>query len=298
MDALALTTAPMLGADISRLPRNPDLRVRPGKMMLTRGRPSEIIEPVGFNAQGLALTFQQSGDLERMVQMGTGAMDSATPLSTARRNETVGGMSQMQSGFLKRAKRTMQNIERNFLDPLIRKSLWRYMQFDPERYPQDMKFIVHSTMGLMAKEVEQATLTQVLGFTPPDSPAHSIILSSILKNTTSSEAGDIKQAVDAMLAPPTPEQQQMQQAQQDMALEGAQEALNEQKLKNAKLQAEIRKIVAETEEIRTDTELADDKVEIDAANAAVNAENARNRQREVDVRRAAANRAGNNGPAS
>ena len=72
IDAYALMNAPMLGADITRLPRNPDMRVRPGKIFMTRGRPSEIIEPVAYNAN-LAATFQQSGDLERMVQMGTGA---------------------------------------------------------------------------------------------------------------------------------------------------------------------------------------------------------------------------------
>ena len=95
IDALGFMTAPMLGADMTRLPRNPDMRVRPGKVFMTRGRPSEILEPIGF-AANLSNTFQQSGDLERMVQMGTGAMDSATPVGISRRNETMGGMSMLQ----------------------------------------------------------------------------------------------------------------------------------------------------------------------------------------------------------
>jgi hypothetical protein len=33
-------------------------------------------------------------------------------------------------GFIKRSKRTMQNIERNFLGPFVQKAMWRYMQFD------------------------------------------------------------------------------------------------------------------------------------------------------------------------
>jgi len=46
MDALGLLTSPMMGADVTRLPRNPDMRVRPGKVWLTRGRPSGGLEPV------------------------------------------------------------------------------------------------------------------------------------------------------------------------------------------------------------------------------------------------------------
>ena len=44
IDALALLSAPMMGADITKLPRNADMRVRPGKTIFTRGRPSEIFE--------------------------------------------------------------------------------------------------------------------------------------------------------------------------------------------------------------------------------------------------------------
>lgn len=287
-DALALTTAPMMGVDITRMPHNPDLRVRPGRIFQTRGRPSEVMEPVGFQPNGLALTFQQGGDLERMVQMGTGAMDSATPLGTARRNETVGGISAIQSGFLKRAKRTMQNIERQFLDPLITKSLWRYMQFEPQRYPVDMKFHVKSAMGIMAKEVENQQLVQMLGFVPPESPAHSVIIQALFDNTNSSEKSEIKKAMQAMSAPPSPEEQQMAQMQQQMALQMAQ-------LELAKTQAEVEKIKAEAalaaaraqyENVKADLE--DDKVEIDAANAAINAQNSRNRAEELNVKKAEA----------
>lgn len=285
MDALALITAPMLGADVTRLPRNPDLRVRPGKVVLARGRPSEVLEPIGFSPQSLALSFQQSGDLERMVQMSTGAMDSAIPIKENRRNETASGMSQMMAGFLKRAKRTMANIEREFLDPLITRSLWRYMQFDPERYPQDMRFVVHSTMGIMAKEVEQTTLTQVLGFVPPESPAHKVITAAILNNTTSAEEGEIKKAVEEMMKPPTPEQQQMQQFMQQMQMQMAQLQMQNAQLENQKLEAETQKLLAEAKLAAVKAEFEDDRVEIEAANAATNAENARNKGRAVEAQK-------------
>jgi hypothetical protein len=298
MDGLALVTSPMLGADITKLPRNPDLRVRPGKVFLTRGRASEAIEPIGLNAQGLALSFQQSGDLERMVQMGTGAMDSAVSVTSNRRNETASGMSQINAGFLKRAKRTMYNIERQFLAPMIRRALWRYMQFDPGRYPTDQVFNVKSTMGLMAREVETNTLTQMLGFVPPESPAHSIITAAILENTNSSQKGEIKKAVEAMLAPPSPEEQQEAQQQKQLEQAFQQAQLEAAQLENAKTKAEVMKLTAEANLAAVKADLEDERVEIEAANAVTNAENARNRQRDVLVKREIGNNARNNGESS
>ena len=278
MDALALMTAPMMGADITRMPRNPDLRVRPGKVFLTRGRPSEILEPVGFDARGLALTFQQASDMERMVQMGSGSMDSASPLSTNRRNETASGMSMLNAGFLKRSKRTMKNLERQFLDPLVRRCLWRYMQFDPERYPTDMVFRIRTAMGLMAKEVEQGQLAQMLGYLPPESPAHKIVVKAIFDNTASAEKDELKKAMDAMLQPPDPQQQQMQQMIQQIQLATAQAEL-------AKTQAEAALAKAKAEREKVLASLEDDKVQIEAANAAVAAEQVRVSQRKVEVDR-------------
>ncbi|MDJ0764843.1 MAG: hypothetical protein QNJ97_17815 [Myxococcota bacterium] len=293
MDALALTTAPMMGADVTRLPRNPDLRVRPGKFFLTRGRPSEIIEPVGFQNPSIAAQFQQTGDLERMVQMGTGAMDSATPNNISRRNETASGMGMMQGGFIKRSKRTMYNVERHFLDRLVKKALWRYQQFDPRRYPaQDYKFTVHSTMGMMAKEVENMQLAQMLQFTPPESPAHGIILQALFENTVSDHKAVLHQAIAEMNKPPSEEEQAMQKRQQDLAMAMAEATLAKEqaeaqqlRIENEKLQAETELALAKAELARVQADLEDDKVEIQAANAVTGAEKARQARDQNEVAR-------------
>ncbi len=274
IDALALMSAPMMGADITRMPRNPDLRTRPGRFFLTRGRPSEIIEPVGFNAPGLQATFQNAGDLERMVQMATGAMDSAIPIGQNRRNETAGGMSMQQAGFLKRSKRTMRRVER-YLDQLVTKSLWRYMQFDPQRYAQDMKFKVNGTIGLMAREVENQQLVQMLGFVPPESPAHGLIVQALFENTNSAEKDVLKAAIEQMNKPPSEEEQQMQQMQQQLALKMMQLEVAEKEAVVAKLRAEAGLKEAQTYHEIVDAELEDDRLEIAAANAATGAEKAR-----------------------
>jgi hypothetical protein len=284
IDALALMTAPMMGADLTRLPRNPELAVRPGKTIFTRGRPSEVYEPVAFgNPAQLGATFQHTGDLERMVQMGTGSMDSATPTGIARRNETAGGMSMMLAGALKRTKRTMQNIERQFLNPLIRKSMWRYLQFDPMRYGNDYVFQVRSSMGIMAKEVENQQLVQMLGFTPPESPAHGIILKALFENTASSDKKELKASIDALMAPPSPEQQQMQQQMQQLQLRQATAATAEAESKAALAKAQADLATAKTAHEYIKADLADDVVHIQAANAATGAEQARVSRAQVQV---------------
>lgn len=184
VDALGFSVHPMMGMDGSRMPRGSKLEVKPGRSILTTGDPREILFPIHFPAPD-GQTYRQAADMERMVQMGTGSMDSASPTGVSPRNNTASGMSMMLAGALKRSKRTMQNIERYFLRPLVEKAAWRYMQFAPERYPvKDFKFVVRSAMGIMAREVEQQLMVNLLSTTPPESPAYWVILKAIFENSS------------------------------------------------------------------------------------------------------------------
>jgi hypothetical protein len=285
IDALALMTAPMMGADLTRLgDRYAEFKVRPGKTVFTRGRPSEIFEPVVFgNPAQLGATFQQTGDLERMVQMGTGAMDSATPLNVSRRNETVGGMSQMQAGFVKRSKRTLANIERQFLDPLIRKAIWRYVQFSPQRYPSDYEFRVHTALGITAKEVESQNLQQALGFLQPGSQEQKIVLAALLENTVSSHKKAILDAVKQMNRQPTEEEQQMQQMQQQLQMRAAKAEVEKAEAEVEKLRAETALAIEKAKHENIKADLEDDLVDIQAANAATAARKTRVAEAQVVV---------------
>jgi len=267
IDALGLLTYPVMGVDATRIPRGMDFRIKPGKTILTQGRPSEILEPIVFGNLNPA-TFQQSSDLERMVQMGTGAMDSAIPLDENRRNETSGGMSMMQSGFVKRAKRTMQNVERLFLGPMVKKMLNRYCQFDPERFPQDFKFRVFASMGIMAREVEQSIYIQLLSILGPEDPIKPQIVKAIVENSSAGKRSSLVAALEAA-AQPNPEAEQMQQMIQQLQFENAQ-------LENDKLQAEIALKLAQAEAARATAEytgvksnLEDEKIEIMAAQTVI-----------------------------
>jgi hypothetical protein len=300
MDALGLLTSPMMGADITRLPRNPDMRVRPGKVWLTRGRPSEVLEPVILGNID-PNTFNQSSEMERLVQVGTGAIESNAPLNTDRRNETASGISMIQSSALKRMRRTMWNIERQFLNPLVRKTMVRYMQFAKQRYPRDVDFQVSGTMGIVAREFEQAQLVGLLSNIPPDSPQYNLVLRAIIELSSSPKRDDILQQLDAMNQK-TPEQKQQEQKMQEIQFQMAMEGLKEQQFENEKTLKEIEKLQAEIENIKKLTELEDEKVDIQAANTAlgkmkVDAQNkATEVNREKNKLDAAAKRAAANKP--
>lgn len=199
VDALSFSVHPMMGVDASRLPRGTKFEVKPGRSILTTGDPREILHPIQFPSPDTQ-TYRQTAEMERMVQMGTGSMDSASPVGVSPRNATASGMSMMTAGALKRSKRTMQNIERYFLRPMVEKALWRYMQFAPERYPvKDYRFVVRSTLGIMAREVEQQQMTNLLQTTPPDSPAYWLIIKAIFENSSVGIRDELIGLMDQML---------------------------------------------------------------------------------------------------
>ena len=281
MDALGLLTSPMMGADITRLPRNPDMRVRPGKVWLTRGRPSEVLEPVILGNIDPS-TFNQSSEMERLVQVATGAIESNAPLNSDRRNETASGISMIQSSALKRTRRTMWNLERQFLNPFIRKSTWRLMQFNPTRYPQDLEFVVKGTMGIVAREFEQSNLTALLSVVSPEHPAYASVLQGVIELSGSPKRDELLAQMKEA-AKPDPEQEKMQQMQMQLQMEAMQLANEKEKGEVAKLQAEIALIQAKTEHEKVNTDLEDEKIEIQAANAVIGREKAKMGHRQNEI---------------
>ena len=216
IDALALATYPVMLVNGMMAPRNSDFNIRPGRNIIVSGPVNEAVAPFKFPGPD-AQSYRQTAEFERMVTMATGSMDTAAPLGVNPRNETAGGMSMMMGALLKRAKRTLRNMEYEFLSPLIHKIAWRYMQFDTERYPvADYKFKVHGALGAQAREFEVAQLTQLLQTTPPGSPAYWIILKGVLKNYNVEDKEQLMKIMDSFLQqalnPPEPQPDFDQQA--------------------------------------------------------------------------------------
>ena len=281
MDALGLLTSPMMGADITRLPRNPDMRVRPGKVWLTRGRPSEVLEPVILGNIDPS-TFNQSSEMERLVQVATGSIESNAPLNSDRRNETASGISMIQSSALKRMRRTMWNLERQFLNPLIRKSTWRLMQVNSQRYPNDFDFVVKGSMGIVSREFEQSNLTALLSVVSPDSPNYNLILKGVIELSGTPKRDELLAAMEEA-SKPDPEAQKKQAEMQQLEMAMAQAALQKEQAEIEKIKADIALVVAKTEHEIVNKDLEDEKIDIQAANAVIGREKAKMGHRQNEI---------------
>lgn len=199
IDAMAFAVAPMIGVNASLVPRdlNTKFKVYPGRTIFTNGSIAESIAPINFNPPPPS-SFNQSGDLERMVEMGTGAFQAQSRNQNP--NQTTGNMGMAVSASIKRNKRTLLNIEVNLLDEFVKKSAWRYMQADPDKYPLvDLHFVVNSSLGIMAREVETQQIVQLLNTTQPDSVGYWMLIKSLYQLSTISNREEMIPMIDQKL---------------------------------------------------------------------------------------------------
>ena len=246
MDSVALTTAPMIAMDATRLPRGAKFEIKPGKAFLTNGDPNQIMMPFKFGATDQT-NIQTAQNFERLLLQATGTVDSAGMPSNVPRDAGAGGMSMAMAGIIKKYKRTLTNFQEDFLIPFINKAAWRYMQFDSERYPAvDVKFIPTATLGILAREFEQQQFIALLQTLGPDTPVLPLILKGILQNSSLTNRQELIATLEQM-SQPSPEAQQMQQQQQAMAMAAAEANIQETQAKAQKAQAEAQKAMVEAQ---------------------------------------------------
>ncbi len=244
LDGLALTVHPMMAMDATRLPRGAKFEVRPGKAFMTNGNPNEILFPFKFG-QSDGAAMQTSKEFERMLLMATATIDSNGMVEKVARDTS--GLDMATATLIKKYKRTLVNFQEDFLIPFVYKAAWRYMQFDPERYPStDLKFCPTGTLGIIAREYEVKQLAFLMQTLGRESPMTPILMQGILKNSSLANREEMLAAMQQMTKP-NPEQQQMQQmaVQLDGALKQA-----EVKLKDAqamKAQADAQKASVEAQ---------------------------------------------------
>jgi hypothetical protein len=217
LDSLALTTVPMMGMDATRLPRGSKFEIRPGKSVLTNGNPSEILMPFKFG-QTDGGNIQTAQAFETMLLQATGTLDSA-----AMQSQPAGGeLSVTLSSILKKNKRTLVNFQDQFLIPFIEKAAWRFMQFNPEEFPvKDWKFIPSSTLGMLAREVEQLQIINLLKTLGSDNPITPILIQGVIANSSLPNKNGLLQQI-AQATAPNPQQQQMQQMAMQLQMQDAQ----------------------------------------------------------------------------
>ena len=246
LDSLALTTSPMIAMDATRLPRGAKFEVKPGKAILTNGAPSEILYPFKFGqTDGNNLTTAK--DFERMLLQSTGTLDSQGMVSAGARDMGQGGMSMAVATIIKKYKRTLVNFQEDFLIPFIQKAAFRYMQFDPERYPSvDMTFIPTATLGIIAREHEQQMFIGLLQTLGPNTPVLPLILKGVLANSSLTNRYELMEQLDKM-SQPNPQAEQMQQMQQQLAMQAAQAQIAVNTTQAEQNRAEAQKLLTETQ---------------------------------------------------
>ena len=254
IDALALTIHPMMAVDATRLPRGMKPEVRPGKMFLTNGNPSEILQPFNFGNVG-QVTFAQAGQLERMVQQSTGAVDSTGVAGGVNGEGTAAGISMSLGAIIKRHKRTLINFQELFLIPMVQKTAWRYMQYAPDLYPaQDFKFLPTSTLGIIAREYEVTQLVQLLQTTGQDSPVYPMLIEAVIQNMNLSNRDElIAQLQESQKPNPEQEQRQQMAMQVEMAKEQATAAALNAQAAEANARAEKYRMEASLEQYDKET---------------------------------------------
>lgn len=242
IDSLALTTVPMMAMDATRLPRGSKFEVRPGKSILTNGNPAEILMPFRFG-QTDSGNIETAAKFETMLLQATGTLDTA-----AMQAQPVGGELSIQlSSIIKKNKRTLVNFQDQFLIPFIEKAAWRFMQFDPDNFPvKDWKFIPASTLGMLAREVEQQQFINLMKTLGPDSPLVPILMQGVIET---SNLGN-KQQLLAMLQQamqPNPQAEQMKQVEFQLQAGLIQAQTNDLTSRAQKQMAEAQQVAVETQ---------------------------------------------------
>lgn len=243
LDSLALTAVPMMAMDATRLPRGSKFEVRPGKTILTNGNPAEILLPFKFGTTDTS-NIDIANKFEGMLLQATGTLDS----QSMQANPAGGGeMSITLSSIIKKNKRTLVNFQDSFLIPFIEKAAYRFMQFDPDNFPvKDYTFVASSSLGILAREVEQMQMINLMKTLGPDSPIVPILMQGVISNSSLPNKQELlKQLTVAMQ--PNPEAQQAQQMQMQLQAGLITAQTNDLNTKAGKQQAEAQQIAVETQ---------------------------------------------------
>jgi len=245
LDSLALTTSPMIAMDATRLPRGAKFEVKPGKAILTNGNPGEILFPFKFgNTDGNNLSTAQA--FERMLLQATATLDSQGMVTQGARDANP-GISMAVATIIKKYKRTLVNFQEDFLIPFIQKAAFRYMQFDPDRYPTvDYKFIPTATLGIIAREHEQQQFIALLQTLGPNTPVLPIILKGIVANSSLTNRVEMMAMLDQM-SQPDQQAQQLQLMQQQLAMQAAQAQIAVNTTQAEQNRAEATKLMVEAQ---------------------------------------------------
>lgn len=249
VDNLTWVSNPMLAVKATAMMPGGNMNIWPGKVWAMREDVNQTLREFKFGEIN-GSSFNQTAELAQWMSQATGTVDTVGARQNVR-DEATGAAAIQQSGFLKRARRTMYNIEQA-MTTLVRRTLQRKMEFDEERYPTDFEFVVSGTTGLMARELERQQYIAALQFLEQGSPEQLLMLKKIFEASTSDDKAELVAVISQRMQGPSPEEQEAAKRARDIAEENAQ-------LTNMKLKAEVRTEQAKTLKLAADAGVAEAK---------------------------------------
>jgi len=261
VDSLGYTSAPMMGMDATRMPRGFKFEIKPGKSILTNGSPSEILQPLKFGVTDKS-NIETAQIFERMMLQATGTLDSANlPAQVSGGEAATAGLAMAIGSLLKKNRRALINFQEDFLIPFVQKAAWRYMQFAPNRYPvKDFDFVATATMGMVAREFEQAQMMALMSTLGPNSPITPVLLQGIIESSSLPNRESLLAQLTQM-SQPDPAAQQLQQQSAQLQLATQQADVQEK-------QARAQKATAEAQKASVEAQLMPEKLRVDIVQAA------------------------------
>jgi len=182
--------------------------------------------------------------------------------STAGQNNGM-GMSLAMSAIVKKNKLAMASFQDDFIIPMVQKVAYRYMQFDPDRYPmRDFKFTTMSSIGAIAREYEQQQLIGLMQTLGPNSPIVPILLRSIIATSGLMNKEQLMAQLEQM-SQPNPEAQQMEQQHHQLQMGLVQAQANELNARAAESAADAQEAQARAQKLLVEASLLDDRVKAD-----------------------------------
>lgn len=261
LDGLALTWAPMMGIDATRVPRGMSFQVQPGKSILTNGDPETVLRPIKFG-QLDPNHWQNLQALQAMVGQATGSVD-ASQMASNIGDARSGATSMAMAPVIKRYKRTLTRFFDLFLMPTLDKIVSRSQQAMPKRYPAvGLHIRPASTMGIMQREYETSQLTSLLATLQPGTPEHRAILMGVVSNTSIPN----REKVMKLIASAEQREAMMAQAMQHPEMQAMQAQAAQ--LQMGKEAAQTRKFNSEAALNEVKAQLEPEKMKIDAVQVA------------------------------
>jgi hypothetical protein len=163
LDALDLVLDPMWYNNRAAGIDTRKLYARPGRIVSGDGPMSEALSPISPDLSGMSLTYQEIGELERMLERGTGVTSDALGLQAEPR-ETARAFMGRQENVSVRLLLESRFFEEMFFEPLANMFHALNQQFLP--MPKKVRILgtaamVNPITGMPAMPVEEVTLEDI-----------------------------------------------------------------------------------------------------------------------------------------